>query len=49
MVAVSIAVQFPRMRYEEDVLGKTFADYNAYARVTPRLVPFLRPGSSWLA
>ncbi|HUO03305.1 MAG TPA: isoprenylcysteine carboxylmethyltransferase family protein [Rhizomicrobium sp.] len=45
LVAASIAIQFPRMRYEEDVLRATFPGYEAYARSTPRLVPFLRPGS----
>lgn len=49
LVAVSIAIQFPRMDYEEGILRDTFADYESYARATPRLVPFLRPGSSWLA
>ena len=49
MVAVSVAIQFPRMRFEEEVLRETFAGYDAYARATPRLVPFLSPGSSWLA
>jgi len=49
LVALSIAIQFPRMHYEERVLRDTFPAYESYARVTPRLVPFLRPGSSWLA
>ena len=49
LVAASIAIQFPRMHYEECVLRDTFPAYDAYARATPRVVPFLRPGSSWLA
>jgi len=42
LVAVfSFLLQFPRMRYEETALTKAFADYAAYARRTPRLLPFL--------
>jgi protein-S-isoprenylcysteine O-methyltransferase Ste14 len=40
LVAVSFAMQFPRMSYEEQVLKETFSEYDAYARVTPRLIPF---------
>ena len=49
LFALSLAIQFPRMHYEEEILRATFAEYDAYARATPRLIPFLRPGSSWLA
>ena len=49
LVVASITIQFPRMHYEECVLRDTFPAYDAYARATPRVVPFLRPGSSWLA
>lgn len=49
MFALSFALQFARMHYEEDILRKSFPEYDAYARATPRLIPFLRPGSSWLA
>jgi protein-S-isoprenylcysteine O-methyltransferase Ste14 len=49
LLAFSIAIQFPRMHYEESVLRGAFAAYESYARATPRLIPFLRPGSSWLA
>jgi protein-S-isoprenylcysteine O-methyltransferase Ste14 len=47
MFAVSFVIQFPRMLYEEDILGMTFEKYDAYARVTPRLIPFLPAGTSW--
>jgi len=36
-------MQFPRMGYDEQVLRETFFEYDAYARVTPRLIPFLPP------
>jgi protein-S-isoprenylcysteine O-methyltransferase Ste14 len=41
LVAVSFAMQFPRMRYEVQVLRETFSEYDAYASVTPRLIPFV--------
>ena len=41
LVAISFAMQFPRMGYEEQVLRETFPEYDAYASVTPRLIPFL--------
>lgn len=37
----SLAAQFPRMAYEEQVLGETFPAYRTYAARTRRLVPFL--------
>jgi protein-S-isoprenylcysteine O-methyltransferase Ste14 len=40
MVAASFAIQFPRMRYEEETLTAAFPEYRAYARVTPRIIPF---------
>lgn len=43
LFALSFAIQFPRMHYEEDIMGQTFAGYDAYARVTPRLIPFASP------
>jgi len=36
---VSFGLQFPRMHYEEVVLAATFAEYGAYTRSTPRLIP----------
>lgn len=39
MAASSVALQFPRMDYEEKVLSDTFPDYESYARRTPRLMP----------
>jgi len=41
---ISFLLQFPRMRYEETVLTRAFANYAAYARRTPRFLPFLRFG-----
>jgi protein-S-isoprenylcysteine O-methyltransferase Ste14 len=43
LAVMSVAIQFPRMHYEEQILRDTFAGYEAYARVTPRLIPFPRP------
>jgi protein-S-isoprenylcysteine O-methyltransferase Ste14 len=40
MVAASFALQFPRMRYEEETLKAAFPEYRAYARATPRIIPF---------
>jgi protein-S-isoprenylcysteine O-methyltransferase Ste14 len=37
--AVSVALQFPRMHYEEQILSETFSAYRAYARKTARLIP----------
>ncbi|MGH6828292.1 MAG: methyltransferase family protein [Rhizomicrobium sp.] len=42
-VAISFALQFPRMDYEEKVLAKAFPEYEDYARAVPRLIPFLLP------
>jgi protein-S-isoprenylcysteine O-methyltransferase Ste14 len=40
-----VAVQYARSGYEERLLRSAFADYDDYAKVTPRLVPFAkRPG-----
>ena len=36
---VSLAAQFPRMHYEEQVLRETFPEYRDYAARTPRLIP----------
>jgi protein-S-isoprenylcysteine O-methyltransferase Ste14 len=41
IVFVSIVFQFRRMTYEEDVLARSFADYDAYRRNTARLIPGL--------
>jgi protein-S-isoprenylcysteine O-methyltransferase Ste14 len=40
----SFLLQFPRMRYEEMVLSRAFPEYPAYARRTPRFLPFLQSG-----
>ena len=37
--AVSVALQFPRIHYEEKVLSETFSAYPAYAGKTARLIP----------
>ncbi len=40
MVALlSLAAQFPRMHYEEQILAQTFPPYRAYAERTARLIP----------
>lgn len=40
MVALlSLAAQFPRMHYEEQILAQTFPSYRAYAERTARLIP----------
>lgn len=36
---VLFALQFPRMRYEEEVLGKAFPGYREYSARTARLLP----------
>jgi len=38
---IFLAAQLMRIRYEERVLARTYPPYAAYARSTPRLVPFL--------
>ena len=38
---MSIALQFPRMRYEERVLAQTYPAYTAYMAQTARLIPGL--------
>ncbi len=35
----SLATQFPRMHYEEEILAETFPLYRAYAERTARLIP----------
>jgi len=45
LVAVSFAMPFPRMNYEEQVLRETFSEYDAYASVTPRLIPLMHQHS----
>jgi protein-S-isoprenylcysteine O-methyltransferase Ste14 len=35
------ALQIRRMFYEEDLLRRTFADFDVYARSTPRLIPYV--------
>jgi len=37
----SLAAQFPRMRYEEQILRATFPEFEAYAARTWRLLPGL--------
>lgn len=37
--AASLAAQFPRMHYEEEILAKTYPGYAAYAARTKRLIP----------
>ena len=37
----SLAAQFPRMHYEERVLGETYPDYADYAARTWRLIPYV--------
>ena len=44
MAVISFLLQFPRMQCEEAVLTRAFPDYAAYARGTPRFLPFLRFG-----
>ena len=39
LLAVHIALQFQRMRYEESVLHDAFPEYGDYARHTRRLIP----------
>jgi protein-S-isoprenylcysteine O-methyltransferase Ste14 len=38
---VSIGLQFPRMRYEEQTLAACFPEYRVYAARTARILPFL--------
>jgi len=38
---IFLAAQLMRIHYEERVLARTYPPYAAYARSTPRLVPFL--------
>jgi protein-S-isoprenylcysteine O-methyltransferase Ste14 len=44
IAVISFLLQFPRMRFEEAVLVRAFPDYTAYARRTPRFLPFWRFG-----
>jgi protein-S-isoprenylcysteine O-methyltransferase Ste14 len=39
IVLLGFALQFPRMRYEEEILGLTFPLYRDYARRTPMILP----------
>jgi protein-S-isoprenylcysteine O-methyltransferase Ste14 len=34
-----VAAQFPRMHFEEEILGETFPAYRAYKAKTARLIP----------
>ena len=36
-----LALQFPRMHFEEAVLADAFPQYRSYAAVTPQFIPFL--------
>ena len=36
-----VAAQFPRMHFEEDILRKTFPEYELYCGRTWRLIPGL--------
>ncbi len=38
---IFLAAQLTRMRFEEGVLSRTYPEYQAYARATPRLIPFI--------
>jgi protein-S-isoprenylcysteine O-methyltransferase Ste14 len=42
--AFLVLVLSAKARFEEGLLAERFPDYAAYARRTPRFVPFLRPG-----
>jgi protein-S-isoprenylcysteine O-methyltransferase Ste14 len=47
LIAIAgLGLQFPRMRYEEEVLTRTFPEYRSYARAVPLLLPEFhrRPG-----
>jgi protein-S-isoprenylcysteine O-methyltransferase Ste14 len=39
LLVIHIALQFRRMRYEENVLRDTFPEYGEYAQRTRRLIP----------
>jgi len=41
LAALSFFAQFPRMRYEENVLTNAFSGYEPYAARTSRLIPGL--------
>lgn len=41
MALVSLAAQFPRMHYEEEILQQTFPEYRTYCERTARLIPKL--------
>jgi protein-S-isoprenylcysteine O-methyltransferase Ste14 len=41
LALASLAAQFPRMHYEEQILRATFSDYAEYASRTWRLIPGL--------
>lgn len=41
IAAASLAAQFPRMHYEEKILGETYREYRAYVARTWRLIPGL--------
>ena len=42
VVAIQFAFQFRRMYNEEQILRKTFPEYDAYARRVPMVIPFLK-------
>jgi protein-S-isoprenylcysteine O-methyltransferase Ste14 len=44
VAAVFVVAQVVRMQLEERALAEEFSDYAAYARRTPRLVPWRSPG-----
>jgi protein-S-isoprenylcysteine O-methyltransferase Ste14 len=41
IAAASLAAQFPRMHYEEQILADTYPEYRAYMLRTPRIIPRL--------
>lgn len=43
VLAIFVAAQLARMRFEEAALSEAFSEYAAYAARTPRLVPRLLP------
>jgi protein-S-isoprenylcysteine O-methyltransferase Ste14 len=42
IAGIGLCLQFPRMNYEEKVLGEVFPAYKSYAVVTPQWFPGLR-------
>jgi protein-S-isoprenylcysteine O-methyltransferase Ste14 len=44
LIAIAgLGLQFPRMRYEEEILTRTFPEYQSYAKAVPLLVPGFYP------